>query len=62
METGNMDKFIYVFSEADRDKLLECGFILLKKDPINHTYVFVSNDSLLFSEEIRAVRSNVLTF
>lgn len=57
-----MDRFIYVFSEADKNKMLECGFILLKEDPINHTYVFISNPNLLFSEEIRAVRSNILTF
>ena len=42
--------FIYVFSEQDRNKLLEEGYELLKDDDVGNTYVFVRYNSK-FDEE-----------
>ena len=60
-----MDKFIYVFSKAARDKLLKAGFLLLKTDEWNSTYVFCADDKLHFdlaSADISYITSNTLTF
>lgn len=63
METGrDMNKFIYVFSVADKNELLASGFTLLKADKENNIYVFLSNPHLFFSDDIRVFQSSILTF
>lgn len=60
-----MDKFIYVFSSAARDKLAEAGFVLLKADEQNSTYVFALDGKLEFAErqdEFSYITSDMLTF
>lgn len=62
-------KFVYVMSEADREKLISMGYAQLKEDPRNHVWVFQAKDTLSFAEEneidragIQYVLSDVLTF
>lgn len=58
-----MNKFLYVFSEKERDKLLALHFNLLKSDKSKHTYVFENRDELYFDlNEIHAIPSDTLTF
>lgn len=58
-----MDNFIYVFSTADRDKLLGGGFLLLREDADNSIYVFRADDKLCFLlSDISYLTSNTLTF
>ena len=61
------EKFIYVFSKEDRDKLVKSGLKLVgsyeKQD--TYTYIFLNepNKVLNFSlDEIRCCLSNKLTF
>ena len=44
------EKFIYVFSSEDKDYLLRNGFILIKKDEINHRYLFENKTNYQFSK------------
>lgn len=57
------EKFIYVFSKEARDRLLAAGFLLLKSDDRNETYIFENNTSLSFAlDRISTIKSNTLTF
>lgn len=57
------EKFVYVFSKDARDKLLAAGFLLLKSDDRNETYIFENNVGLSFAlEKISTIKSNTLTF
>lgn len=44
-----MMKFIYVFTDVDRDKLLKSGFKLINEDRKEHFYVFIYPDKINFS-------------
>ncbi len=56
-------RFIYVFDEAAKDKLLSAGFTLLNEDDAKHMYVFAANGKLSFSfEEISYVATDTLTY
>lgn len=58
-----MKKFLYVFTERDRDVLLEQQFILLKADAINNIYVFENKECEHFALiEAQYVQSDTLTF
>lgn len=56
-------RFIYVFDDDARDKLLSAGFSMLHADNTNHAYVFAANSKLSFSfEEISYVATDTLTY
>ena len=56
-------KFIYVFDETAKSKLLEAGFVLLKEDLDNSIYVFRFNGDLTFaSEDVTYVLSDTISF
>ncbi len=59
-----MKKFIYVFSNEDKRKLLEAGYLLLKEDSQNEIYIFNAPNELSFA--LNAIgdymESNTLTF
>lgn len=57
-------KFIYIFNNSDKERLVKSGYKLLKEDNINSIYVFESNTELSFAEQgvEKYVFSNVLTF
>ncbi len=58
-----MEKFIYVLSEKERDKLLSWEYTLLKSDERNHIYIFANQDSLYFDKmDVTPIYSNTLTF
>ena len=58
-----MNKFIYVFSQSDRDKMLFKGFLLLKSDPNNNMYVFLNGGDLALDDlDISYILSDRLTF
>lgn len=58
-----MKKFIYAFSESDRDILLSHGYILLKADNIKKMYVFKNKEELCFSmNDGTFALSDILTF
>lgn len=58
-----MPKFIYVFSDENRDALLNGGYALLKGDIENHIYVFENIEELNFDfKDMELVFSDVLTF
>ena len=60
-----MDKFIYVFDTAARDKLTQAGFLLLKKDEKNSMWVFAADAEIHFdlgAAEFSYLTSNTLTF
>ncbi len=42
-------QFIYVFSEEDKNKLLESGHHLLLDDARNSIYVFAADNTIYFS-------------
>lgn len=55
-------RFIYVFSEDARERLLRLGFQQLKADPATHAYIF-ANDQAKFTEmPDGCVLSDTLTF
>lgn len=55
--------FLYVFDKEVRDILIENGFVLLKSDEKNSTYVFRRGNIANFSlGEHMYVLSDVLTF
>lgn len=61
------DKFIYVYNELARDKMLSAGFFLVKADDRNGTYVFEAvarpNREQMFAlADVSYLTSNVLTF
>lgn len=57
-------KFIYIFNNSDKERLVKSGYKLLKEDNINSIYVFESSTELSFAEQgvEKYVFSNVLTF
>ena len=57
-------KFIYIFDNSDKERLVKSGYKLLKEDNINSIYVFESSTELSFAEQgvEKYVFSNVLTF
>lgn len=58
-----MEKFLYVFNKAARDKLLEANYRLLKSDEQNEMYVFANQIDMTFAlADISFIRSNTLTF
>lgn len=58
-----MEHFIIVFSEREKNALLEIGYVLLKSDERNHIYTFENRKDLYFDKsKIYAAFSNVLTF
>lgn len=58
-----MKKFIYAFSESDRDVLLSQGYTLLKTDNTQKIYVFKNKEELCFSmNDGTFALSNILTF
>lgn len=58
-----MNKFIYVFSQSDRDKMLLNGFLLLKSDEQNKMYVFLNEGhSSPEGLDISYILSEKLTF
>lgn len=58
-----MKKFIYAFSESDRDVLLLQGYTLLKADNTQKIYVFKNKEELCFSmNDGTFALSDILTF
>lgn len=58
-----MEKFLYVFTDEDRDFLLSHGMSMLKEDRKNHLYVFANQDDLKFDlSDIELAKSNTLSF
>lgn len=58
-----MERFIYVFSKQECDKLLALKYSLVKSDESKNIYIFENNPDLLFDlTQIDAVFSSVLTF
>ena len=62
-----MNKFVYVFSEKDKDKLVNNGLKLLKIDKRNSLYVLALNTDNNFTFELfdgldKYSLSNTLTF
>lgn len=56
------ERFIYVFDEEARDKLMALGYICIKADERNGTYVFLNDDKLSFAKIGDCVTSDRLTF
>lgn len=58
-----MDKFIYVFTDENKQLLLAQGYTLLKSDIEREMYVFENKETLNFSlSESDYICSNILTF
>lgn len=58
-----IDHFVIVFSEREKDALIELGYVLMKSDERNHIYTFENNEKLQFdNNKIYAAYSNILTF
>ena len=60
-----MSKFIYVFDTAAKDILERAGFLLLKEDNQNSTFVFAMDGRLGFIENQDAfsyIMSDTLSF
>ena len=56
-------KFIYVFSEEDRDRLLRAGLQLIREDQKNRVYQFLIDGSATFSlENTQYMLTNRLDF
>ena len=45
MSNIDMKKFIYVFSEADKNAMIEHGYDLIRIVPKNGVYVFLSENN-----------------
>lgn len=57
------NKFIYVFTEKERDILLNAGFILLKEDPANSMFIFAYDGRMTFTlDNISYIETDTLTF
>lgn len=58
-----MDKFIYVFTDENKQLLLSQGYTLLKSDIEREMYVFENKETLNFSlSQSDYICSNILTF
>ncbi len=57
-------KFIYVFDSADKERLVNIGYKLLKEDSMNSIYIFETDTKLSFVGQgvDRFIFSDVLTF
>lgn len=54
---------MYVFSNEDRDKLLEIGFRILRSNEKNQIYIFENVDAVKFDKNsVKFVYSNNLVF
>lgn len=63
----NMEnKFIYVFSLQDRDKLIKLGYKLIRSDESKNIYTFsnLNNDGVMVfsANDIKYIMSDTLTF
>lgn len=58
------EKFIYVFSEEAKRKMLKCGFKLINDDGKYGRYIFENDPKLLkFSKpDVSMIKSDKLTF
>ncbi len=58
-----MSKFLYVFSENERDELLKLGYSLIKSDIECGIFVFENQAKLSFDKKtVEAIPSDTLTF
>lgn len=58
-----MEKFIYVFDSAEKEKLLAAGFVLLKEDNDKGIYIFLASSEIEFAlNGTSHILTNVLTF
>jgi len=57
-------KFVYVFGNDDKEKLIAAGYQLLKADTQNDIYTFKADDKLNFAlnDVVEFVESDKLTF
>ena len=59
-------KFLYVFSQSDKEVLIKMGLKLLKQLPEKQIFVFIYDDSPKHMDfeisNIKFVSSNILTF
>lgn len=58
------NKFIYVFSVVDKEKLLSSGFRLLSETPNKHSFVFENKEDSTFDllDKSRYMMTNTLMF
>lgn len=56
-------KFIYVFGEDGKEKMLQLGYELVSSNKKNNVYVFLNQDRQNFENlDVKAVFSDMLTF
>ena len=55
-------KFIYVYKEEDKKRLLQLGFKLLKEDDRNGIWCFMNMDDAPVVFDFSVLYSNTLTF
>lgn len=55
-------KFVFVFSERDRDKMLGYGYELIRYDERNGIYVFFNNNKSTVFDSVHMVYSDTMTF
>lgn len=59
-------KFLYVFSQSDKDVLIKMGLKLLKQFPVNQIFVFIYDNNPKHMDfetsNIKFVLTNTLTF
>lgn len=55
--------FIYVFDENACDQLLSHGYNMLKRDDVNHVYIFLNDERQCFTDgSFQYALSDTLTF
>ena len=59
-----MNQIIYVFSESDKQKLIDNGYVLLKDSPKKSIFAFAMKDKMTFDmgELAEYMLSDKLTF
>lgn len=63
MSNSILEKFICVFSEEDRDKLIAAGFRMMNHDDKQHIYTFENRGELHFAlKNMAYMPTNKLTF
>ena len=56
-------KFLYVFTEDAKRKMLAAGFKLLSEDASEGRYIFLNSDNLSFASlDISILQTDTLTF
>lgn len=64
-EAERMAKLIYVFSEEDKGRMLDMGYVLMSEDVRNHVFVFRLGDKAKFADlrdsGVQYLESNTLT-